>query len=85
MNIYSELANTNLDKLINEMSGKEYSAVKNDLADLLISQICPVGKEIEKLMGDETYLLKILKNGAEKAQLKAEENLKKIREKVGLI
>ena len=85
LNIYSELANINLDKLINEMSGKEYSAVKNDLADLLISQICPVGKEIEKLMGDETYLLKILKNGAEKAQLKAEENLKKIREKVGLI
>ena len=85
LNIYSELSNTNLDKLINEMSGKEYSVVKNDLADLLISQICPVGKEIEKLMEDETYLLKILKNGAEKAQLKAEENLKKIREKVGLI
>ncbi len=85
LNIYSELANINLDKLINEMSGKEYSAVKNDLADLLISQICPVGKEIDKLMGDETYLLKILKNGSEKAQLKAEENLKKIREKVGLI
>ena len=85
LKIYSELANINLDKLINEMSGKEYSAVKNDLADLIISQICPVGKEIEKLMGDETYLLKILKNGSEKAQLKAEENLKKIREKVGLI
>ncbi len=85
LNIYSELSNTDLDKLINEMSGKEYSVVKNDLADLLISQICPVGKEIEKLMEDETYLLKILKNGAEKAQLKAEENLKKIREKVGLI
>ena len=67
------------------MAGKEYSAVKNDLADLLISEICPVGREIEKLMGDKGYLLKILKKGAEKAQLKAEENLKKIREKVGLI
>ena len=85
LNIYSELSNINLDKLINEMSGKEYSTVKNDLAELLISQICPVGKEIEKLMRDETYLLKILKNGAEKAQQKGEENLKKIREKVGLI
>ena len=42
-------------------------------------------KEIDRLMSDETYLLKILKKGSEKARIKAEENLKNIREKVGLI
>ncbi len=85
LNIYSELSNISLEKALVEMSGREYSFVKKKLGDLLVSQICPVGKEIKKLMADETFLLKILKKGSEKANIKAEENLKNIREKVGLI
>ena len=42
-------------------------------------------KEIEKLLGDKSHLLKILEKGREKANIIAEENLKNIREKVGLI
>ena len=67
------------------MRGKEYSYVKNKLTELLINEICPVGKEISKLMEDRTYLLKILEKGKEKAHIIAEENLKNIREKIGLI
>ncbi len=85
LNIYSEVSKINLEKALKEMSGKEYSFVKNKLGDLLVSEICPVGKEINKLMGDKTHLLEILKKGSEKARIKAEENLKNIREKVGLI
>ena len=85
LNIYSEISMNNLEKVLNEMSGKDYSYLKTKIADLLISEICPVGKEITKLMKDETYLLKILRKGSEKASIKAEENLKIIREKVGLI
>ena len=85
LNIYSEVSKINLEKVLKEMSGKEYSFVKNKLADLLVSEICPVGKQINQLMNDKTYLLEILKKGSEKARIKAEENLKNIREKVGLI
>ncbi len=85
LNIYSEISKTSLEKVLNEMAGKEYSDIKKKLADILVSEICPVGKEINKLMKDETYLLQILKKGSEKANIKAEENLKIIREKVGLI
>ena len=85
LNIYSEVSKINLEKVLQEMSGKEYSFVKNKLGDLLVSEICPVGKKIDKLMNDKTYLLEILKKGSEKARIKAEENLKNIREKVGLI
>ena len=85
LNIYSELANVSLEETLKEMSGKEYSHLKNKLSEILVSEICPVGKEINKLMGDKTHLLKILKKGSEKASIKAEENLKIIREKVGLI
>ena len=85
INIYSEISKTSLEKVLNEMSGKEYSFLKTKLTELLISEITPVGKEIEKLLGDKSHLLKILRKGREKANIIAEENLKNIREKVGLI
>ena len=74
-----------LEKVLSEMAGKEYSFVKNKLADLLVSEICPVGKEINRLMSDKVHLLEILKKGSEKARIIAEENLKNVRDKVGLI
>ena len=85
INIYSEISKTSLEKVLNEMSGKEYSFLKTKLTELLISEITPVGKEITKLLGDKSHLLKILAKGREKANIIAEENLKNIREKVGLI
>ena len=84
MNIYSEISKSTLEKVLNEMSGKEYSFLKK-LAELLINEIEPVGKEIKKLLGDKSHLESILKKGKEKANIIAEENLKNIREKVGLI
>jgi tryptophanyl-tRNA synthetase len=85
LNIYSEISNVKLEKVLIEMAGKEYSYVKTKLTDILVSEICPIGKEINKLMSDKGYLLEILKKGSEKANIKAEENLKNIRDKVGLI
>ena len=67
------------------MSGKEYSFLKTKLSDLLINEITPIGKEIKKLLNDQAHLEQILKKGREKANIIAEENLKIIREKVGLI
>ena len=85
INIYSETSKITLDKVLKEMSGKEYSYLKKKLADLLVSELTPVGKEIQKLLEDKSHLEHILKKGKEKANIIAEENLKNIREKVGLI
>ena len=67
------------------MSGKEYSFLKTKLAEALIEEIVPVSEEIKKLLNDKSHLKRILKKGSEKANVIAEENLKNIREKVGLI
>ena len=83
--IYSELTKSSLEKVVSEMAGKEYSFLKTKLAEALISEITPVGKEIQKLLKDKSYLKRTLKKGTEKANIIAEENLKNIREKVGLI
>ncbi len=85
LTIYSELTQNSLEIIISQMAGKEYSFLKTKLAEVLINEITPVGKEIKKLLEDKPYLIKILKKGTEKANIIAEENLKNIREKVGLI
>jgi tryptophanyl-tRNA synthetase len=85
LNIYSELSKTKLEKVLNEMAGKEYSFLKTKLTEILIEEIVPVGKEIKKLSDDKSHLKGILKKGTEKANIIAEENLKNIRDIVGLI
>ena len=85
INIYAEMTKKSLDAVLNEVAGKEYSFLKTKLSDVLISEIAPVGKEIKKLLDDKAHLVQILKKGKEKANIIAEENLKNIREKVGLI
>ena len=85
LNIYSEISKSNIEKVVSDMAGKEYSFLKKKLAEILINEVTPVGKEIRKLLKDKPYLKDILKKGSDKANLIAEENLKNIREKVGLI
>ena len=85
LNIYSEITKNSLEKTISEMAGEDYSYLKTKLAEVLIDEITPVGKETQKLLKDKSYLKKVLKKGSEKANIIAEENLKNIREKVGLI
>ena len=85
LTIYSELTKQNLEKSLSELSGKEYSFLKTKLAEILINEITPVGKEIQRLLKDKSYLKNILKKGTEKANIIAEENIKNIREKEGMI
>ena len=85
LTIYSELSKIKLEKVLNEMDGKQYSFLKKKLAEILIEEITPVGKEIKKLLDDKAHLKGILNKGSEKANIIAEENLKNIRDIVGLI
>ncbi|MFL2875733.1 MAG: tryptophan--tRNA ligase [Candidatus Pelagibacter sp.] len=85
LTIYSDLTKNSLEKTVSEMAGKDYSYLKTKLAEVLINEITPVRKEIQKLLKDKSHLKNILKKGTEKANIIAEENLKIIRDKVGLI
>jgi tryptophanyl-tRNA synthetase len=85
LTIYSDLSKIKLEKTLNEMAGKEYSFLKKRLADILIEEITPVGNEIKKLLDNKSHLKDILKKGSEKANIIAEENLKNVRDIVGLI
>jgi tryptophanyl-tRNA synthetase len=85
ISIYSDLSGMSLEQVLSEVKGKNYSYLKNKLSEVLIEVICPIGKEIKNLLGDKTYLEKVLKEGTEKARDLAVHNLKEVRNAVGFI
>jgi len=85
LNIYSFLTNSKLENTLKLMEGKDFSKFKNELSDVMISTICPIGKKINSLKKDKTYLLNILKEGTTKASSIAEKNLKEVKEIVGFV
>ena len=85
LNIYGEITNNSSSNVLKEMSGKDFSYVKSKLSEALVEVICPIGKKIEQYMKDKGFLRDVLKKGREKAIIKSEENLKKIRDIVGFI
>jgi len=85
LNIYADITGKKLDIVLKEMSGKEFSYLKTKLTDALVEVICPIGKKIKQLMDDKSYLTEVINRGKEKALIKAEKNLKMIREIVGLL
>ena len=85
INIYSDINELTIEKALIDISGKDFSYLKTKLSEVLIEKVAPIGKKIDELMQDKAHLKAILKKGSEKAQIKAEENLNKVREIVGLI
>ena len=74
-----------MEKTLGELKGKEYSVLKTKLSESLVEVVCPIGKEIKKLMSDKSYLEKIMQEGTVKAKKIANFNLNEIRNIVGLL
>ena len=52
---------------------------------MLIEKICPIGKEINKLLKDQKYLKSVLKEGNLKANTIASNKLNEIYNKIGML
>ena len=83
LGIYASLTNSNLENLINQFSGKNFSEFKDSLAQVLVDKISPVSLEIKKLLNDKKYLDEILLEGCEKANKIASKKIENIHEIVG--
>jgi len=84
ISIYASINNTSIDKVLKEYGGKNFSTFKSKLSESIIEKICPIGKEINKLLKDKDYLNTILAKGSKKADLIAKDNLKEIYNIIGL-
>ena len=84
ISIYASINNTSVEKVLSEFGGKNFSNFKDKLSESIIERICPIGKEIKKLMKNTGELYMILEKGSKKADTIAKNNLKEIYTSIGL-
>ncbi len=83
LGIYSSLKNQAIEKSIDEFKGKNFSDFKDDLAETVVEKISPISKEIINLLKNKDYIDKILKDGAEKADLQATKKINELKKIIG--
>ena len=83
LGIYSSLKDQSLKETINELKGKNFSNFKDDLAYIVVDKLVPISNEIKKLLNDKSYIDKILKEGADKANLFASKKVSEIKKIIG--
>ena len=83
LSIFASLNNKSIENILEQYSGKEFSLFKQHLADAIVDKISPIGKEMQKLLKDKSYLDGIMKKGKEKAINVADSVLSKVNDIVG--
>jgi len=83
LGIYSSLSGNSLENSINEFAGKNFSEFKEKLAEIVVEKISPISIEINKLQKDISFIDKILKEGAIKADLIASRKVEEMKKIIG--
>ncbi|QFU24769.1 tryptophan--tRNA ligase [Shewanella eurypsychrophilus] len=68
-----------------EFEGKMYGHLKAATGEAVVAMIEPLQARYREFREDTTFLHQVMKDGAEKAQARAEVTVKKVYEKIGLI
>jgi tryptophanyl-tRNA synthetase len=85
LGIYAALADQEKSAVMAKFAGLQFSAFKQDLADLAVSVLGPINDEMKRLMADPLYLDSILKRGGEKANEIARPILAEVYDIVGFL
>ena len=85
LTIYAALKDQSLESACTEFEGKTFSEFKNILADLVVSKIAPIGNEMRRLLDDPQAIEDQLKKGADKARAIADENMRQVKQILGLL
>ena len=86
LDIYCVLTDQKIEAIVEQYQGKLCGSFKQDLADILINKLLPIGNKIKSLCeDDEGYVRQVLRDGAEKASLIANQHIKEIKELCGFI
>jgi len=83
LGIFSSLQNQDLDVSTKEFAGKNFSELKEKLAEVLVEKIHPISNEINKLLKDYKYIDKILLEGSIKAEKISKKKVSEIKTKIG--
>lgn len=85
LSIYDGFSEKTAKEIEKDYTGKNYAEFKNDLAEVIIEGLKPIQKRFFELQKDESQILKILRDGAEKAEPLAKVTLDVVKQKIGFV
>ena len=83
INIYKAFSDMEIEDIVREYEGENYSRFKQDLGELIDSKLSPIRENYFEILEDKEYLNKVLKESGEKASYFANKTLRKVYKKVG--
>lgn len=85
LNIYAALSDQDRDAVIIQFAGQNFSTFKTALADLTVSKLEPITREMRRLLADPAEIDRVLKDGARKARAIATPIMEEVKKTVGFI
>jgi tryptophanyl-tRNA synthetase len=85
LSVYQSLTGQAPDQIEREFEGQGYKEFKAALADIVVGTLEPIQRRYDAISADPATLDALLARGAERARPLANEMLRTVREKVGLL
>lgn len=85
LNIQAAITGKKVEDLVASYEGKQYGHLKVETAEIVAQAVGPLREQVNQLMSDRGYLEKILKEGAQKAQDRAQQTLNRVYDQMGFI
>lgn len=85
IDIYCVFTKKKPEEVVDDFSSIGYGALKEAVSEAIIDGLGPVQEKFNEIRNDKSYLEKIYRQGAEKAQYMANKTLRKVNKKVGFI
>ena len=85
MSILSATSGESFDSIAERYNGQGYGKFKQAVADAVVACLEPVQAKYRELRADEDQLRKVLRDGAERASVKADVTLKRVHDVLGFI
>ena len=83
--IYAALAEQDVDQVLAEHGGSQFSQFKGALTEVAVERLGPIGTEMQRLTADPGHVDQVLRDGAERAAAIADPILKEVYDIVGFL
>jgi tryptophanyl-tRNA synthetase len=83
--IFAALSDTTKAAVLRDFGGKGWGAFKPALADLAVAKLAPIAAEVRRMVADPAYIDGFMADGAERANVIAEQTMAEVRKIVGFV
>ncbi|BCH53107.1 tryptophan--tRNA ligase [Agrobacterium vitis] len=83
--IYAALADKTKAEVLAEFGGQQFSVFKPALIELAVEVLSPITGEMRRLMGEPAHIDAVLRDGGERARVRAEKTMTEIRDIIGFV